>query len=554
MKKYLALLLGLSLCLPAISTTAFADSKDIKVNVEGEAVVFDQPPIIFDGRTLVPIRAVCEKIGATIKWDVSTQTTTVIKGNTTLSLQIDSQLMQVSGGAPVQLDVPPQIYNGRTLLPIRAVVENLGYEVTWNAAKQILSIEQEGAIIVDDLENTQAYGVDNWAQISPVHQFSYKNEGLAYAYADRNQLKITTPGKTLTLGVKYPILGDVISDDDGNFYVVWGKENDTQNAAIETVFISKYSPEGQELKTTGFVGKSTPWRDADSAKTKIPFDSGNSVSVISDGILVNYHSKRRYDGHQSDNVIAVKIADMSAYAFPNDTYSGHSFNQSLIYSKKSSGFLFASHGDAYARGFRVNNSSGKYGDDSEILFHFYLEANSNYDMYIVNTTFAQLGGLAETSKGVALVGASAKSISEKAKSEKQNLFVQIFDPQADQVSASMFIGGEVRNGALSTDINDRDNSPLESVTDYGVHWLTNYNDTDVIAPQVVSANDRIVILWSTNKDTFYMVLSEDGAVITPATSLGGQPLNSFERPVYYDGAVYWAAVKNGRLKIMSVRP
>ncbi|MNE52299.1 hypothetical protein D3C80_1469640 [compost metagenome] len=175
-------------------------------------------------------------------------------------------------------------------------------------------------------------------------------------------------------------------------------------------------------------------------------------------------------------------------------------------------------------------------------------------MYIVNTTFAQLGGLAETSKGVALVGASAKSISEKAKSEKQNLFVQLFDPQADQVAASMFIGGEVRSGALSTDINDRDNSPLESVTDYGVHWLTNYNDTDVIAPQVVSANDRIVILWSTNKDTFYMVLSEDGAVITPATSLGGQPLNSFERPVYYDGAVYWAAVKNGRLKIMSVRP
>ncbi|WP_052380353.1 copper amine oxidase N-terminal domain-containing protein [Paenibacillus camerounensis] len=554
MKKCLALLLGLSLCLPAISTTAFADSKGIKVNVEGESVQFDQPPVIFEGRTLVPIRAVCEKIGATIKWDVSTQTTTVIKGNKTLSLQIDSQLMQVSGGAPVQLDVPPQIYNGRTLLPIRAVVENLGYEVTWNAAKQILSIEQEGAIIVDDLKNTQAYGVANWAQISSVHQFSYKGEGLAYAYTDNNQLKITTPGKTLTLGVKYPILGDVISDDDGNFYVVWGKANDTQNAAIETVFISKYSPEGQELKTTGFVGKSTPWRDADSAKTKIPFDSGNSVSVISDGILVNYHSKERYDGHQSDNVIAVKIADMSAYSLPNDTYSGHSFNQSLIYSKKSSGFLFASHGDAYARGFRVNNSSGKYGDDSEILFHFYLEANSNYDMYIVNTTFAQLGGLAETSKGVALVGASAKSISEKAKSEKQNLFVQLFDPQADQVSASMFIGGEVRSGALSTDINDRDNSPLESVTDYGVHWLTNYNDTDVIAPQVVSANDRIVILWSTDEDTFYMVLSEDGTVITPATSLGGQPLNSFERPVYYDGAVYWAAVKNGRLKIMSLRP
>lgn len=553
MKKYLALILGLSLCLPAISTTAFAESNHMNVSVEGEAVYFDQPPVISGGRTLVPIRAVCEKIGATIKWDVSTRTTTVSKGDKTLSLQIDNQLMQVSGGAPVHLDVPPQIINGRTLLPIRAVVENLGYELIWNAANQTLSIEQKGAIIVDKLENTQAYGIGNWAEISSVHQFSYKAEGIAYAYVDKNQLKITTPNKMVTLEMKYPILGDIISDEDGNFYVIWGKENDTQDATIETIFISKYSPEGQELKTTGFVGKSTPWRDADSAKTKIPFAHGNSVSVISDGILVNYHSKKRYDGHQSDNVIAVKISDMSAYSLPNDTFSGHSFNQSLIYSKKTSGILFASHGDAYARGFRVNNSSGKYGADSEVLFHFYLEANSNYDMYIVNKTFAQLGGLAETSKGVALVGASAKSISEKAKCEKQNLFVQIFDPQVGPVTESKFIGGEVRSGALSTDINDNDNSPLKNVTDYGVQWLTNYNDTDVIAPQVVSANDRIVILWSTDEDTFYMVLSENGTIITPATSLGGLPLNSFERPVYYDGAVYWVAAKNGRLKIMSVK-
>lgn len=554
MKKYLALLLGLSLCFSATSTTAFAGRNDIKVNVEGESVVFDQPPVIFDGRTLVPIRAVCEKIGATIKWDVNSRTTTVIKDNKTLRLQIDSPLMQVSGGSPVRLDVPAKIYGGRTLLPIRAIVENLGYEVTWNAVKQTLSIQPEGVIIVDELENTQASGTNNWAQISSVHQFSYKKEGIAYAYVDSNQLKVTTPNKTLTFEMKYPILGDIISDDDGKFYVIWGKANNTENAKIKTVFISKYSSEGKELNTTGFVGESSPWDDADSAKTKVPFAYGNSISVISDGILVNYHSKMRYDGHQSDNVIAVKISDMSAYSMPNDTFSGHSLNQSLIYSKKLSGFLFASQGDAYARGFRVNDSSGAYGDDSEILFHFYLQANSNYDMHIVNRTFAQLGGLAETSKGVALVGASAKSISEKAKSEKQNLFVQIFDPQAKKVSESMFVGGKVRSGALSTDINDRNNSPLEKVTDYGVHWLTNNNDTDVIAPQVISANDRIVILWSTSEDTFYMVLSENGTIITPATSLGGLPLNSFERPVYYDGAVYWVAVNNGRLKIMSIRP
>ena len=71
------------------------------------------------------------------------------------------------------------------------------------------------------------------------------------------------------------------------------------------------------------------------------------------------------------------------------------------------------------------------------IFHFYLEPNANYDMCIVNKTFAQLGGLAETSKGVVLAGASAKSISEKAKTEKQNLFIQIFDPLASNLSSSV---------------------------------------------------------------------------------------------------------------------
>lgn len=552
MKKYLALLLGLAMCLPVTSGTSSAASNYIKVEVEGETVKFDQPPMLKEGRTLIPIRAVCEKIGATTTWDPRTRTTTVSKDSTTLSLQIGNQQMQVNGSS-VYLDVPPINHGGRILLPIRAIVENLGYEVLWNEAEQTLSIEQEGSIVVDGLKNTQAYGIANWAQISSVQQFTYKDDGLAYAYVDRNKLILTTPNTTLTLDMKYPILGDVISDAEGNFYIIWGRENTTNNADMETTFISKYSSEGAHLKTTGFVGKSSPWHDDDSAKTKIPFAHGNSVSVIADGILVNYHSKKRYDGHQSDQAIAVKISDMSAYSLPNDTFSGHSFNQSLIYSKQTSGFLFASQGDAYARGFRVNNSSGRYGDASEILFHFYLEANANYDMYIVNETFAQLGGLVETSKGVALVGASAKSISERAKSENQNLFVQIFDPQARQISDSMFIGGEVRRGALSTDINDSTNSPLTNVTDYGVHWLTDYTDTDVIAPQVISANDQIIILWSTQEDSFYMVLSAEGKIIKPATSLDGLPLNSFERPVYHDGSMYWVAVNNGKLKVMNIK-
>jgi hypothetical protein len=409
-----------------------------------------------------------------------------------------------------------------------------------------------GAVLAPDAQNTQSRAVSNWANVSSVQQFDYMGEGLAYAYIQEGILKITTPRETLNIPALYPLLGDVIADAGGNFYVVWGRANDGASP-VDTVFISKFSPSGQLSKTAGFDGSSSPWGDADSAKTKTPFHAGNCVSVISDGVMVAYYAKTRYDGHQSDGAVAVNISDMTSVSLPNDTFSGHSFNQALRYSGRLGDFLFASLCDAYARGIRVNGSDGGYGDENEILFHSYLPANANYDMSLVNRTYAQLGNLAETDAGVALAGASAKSIGEGARTEKQNLFVQIFDPRSDGFSQSSFVGGEARQGATSFDINDNSNSPLTQVTDYGVIWLTDYADKDAIAPQIVAADDKLVVLWSTSENSYYMTLSASGQILTPATSLNNAPLNSFERPVYHNGEIQWAAVYRGILSVQGIK-
>lgn len=422
-----------------------------------------------------------------------------------------------------------------------------------------------------NVSNTQVNSISNWAQVSPVQQFLYMDEGLAYAYAADNQLRIVTPGKTLSIEMKYPLLGDVISDDEGNFYVVWGKVG-TKNTE-KTIFISKYSPKGEHIKTTGFVGISPLGADGN---TKIPFDAGNCVSAIHEGVLMVNYAREMYNGHQSNNVIGVYTEDMSPYSFDlyywdeqraEVPYVSHSFNQSIIYSKIADDFVLANHGDAYDRGFIVEKLNKKVvrGYTKTLyetiysqlnIFHFYLEPKSNYNMYVVNKTFAQLGGLAETSKGVVLVGASAKSIGEAAKTEKQNLFIQIFDPLATEVSPSMFVGGTVRSGETSLNIYDTGDTPLTKVTDYGVIWLTNHTDRDVIAPQVVVGEDRIIILWTEvykyTPESFYMVLAADGEVITPATSLGRLKLNSYEMPVYHNGFVYWAYVDNGKLRVVSI--
>ena len=547
MKKSTLVCVLLLLCFftQTITVTASVSEKDVTVIFDGETLKFEQKPIIVEGRVLVPLRDICEKLGADVEWESSTQSITITKDSTSLNVSIGSRMMYINNNRyPLYLDAPPQIVNGRTVMPIRAVVEELGGEVQWDETERTVSIIYDEIISVPGVRNTQAWGANNWANVSSVQQFLYKNEGLAFAYVMGNNLEIVTPGNQITIKMEYPKLGDVISDDIGNFYIVWGK--DGSRSTDQTVFISKYSSAGTHIKTTGFTGVSVM---GDSGNTQYPFSYGNCVSAIGNGYLMVNYARSMYNGHQSNNVVGVRMSDMSpmnwnAWDIP---YTSHSFNQSVIWSNITNGFLYADHGDAFSRGFVITS-----GRNEKRIFSFYMEANANYNMWIVNKTFAQMGGLVETSKGVALVGVSAKSISEAAKTEKQNLFIQIFNPLANEVSSSMFIGGVTRSGSTSFNIYDNNNSPLTRVTDYGVRWLTDYTDTDAIAPQAVIANDKIVILWSTINDTFYMVLSASGEVITPATSLDGLPLNSFESPIYHNGTVSWAAVNSGRLRIYSI--
>lgn len=519
-----------------------------------------------------------------VEWDQEKRAVNLISGKPYTSIGVEGYMIlgdeiktAIRSDAKIyldgrEIDLTAYTVDGYSYFKLRDLAAALDFHVGWNETDGVIEIDPMFGYTpekTDDgyafrtnvnVRDTQQKYVFPYAQVSSVQQFSYKNEGLAYAYVQDQNLVIVTPRKQLSLEMKYPRLGDVIADEDGNFYVIWGRKNERSDEIIETVFVSKYSPEGEHIRTIGFVGAATPWGDRDSVKTQLPFAYGNSVSAIANGILVNYYARVAYSGHQSDNVIAVNISDLSPYELPNNAYTSHSFNQSVIYSKHMSGFLFASQGDASPRGFRVNGANGSFGDQNDVTFHFYLESNANYDMSIINWTFAQLGGLAETGQGVALVGASAKSIGEEAKTEKQNLFVQIFDPRAPKRSPSAYIGGTVRSGATSFNINDNQNSPLTPVTDHGVIWLTDHTDRNVITPQVAAADDRIVILWSevvegeTNYESFYTVLSAEGKVITPATSLGNMPLNSYEMPIWHDGKIWWAYALNGKIAVTSITP
>ncbi|MDD3653643.1 MAG: copper amine oxidase N-terminal domain-containing protein [Desulfotomaculaceae bacterium] len=110
---------------------------DIIVNLDGEFLTFDVQPVIFDGRTLAPIRAICEALGASVRWSGETRTVTIVKDGTEIKLVIDGDAY--INNQLVSIDVPPRIINDRTLVPVRFISESMGCAVDWdNDARAVI--------------------------------------------------------------------------------------------------------------------------------------------------------------------------------------------------------------------------------------------------------------------------------------------------------------------------------------------------------------------------------------------------------------------------------
>ncbi|MEQ6377108.1 copper amine oxidase N-terminal domain-containing protein [Bacillaceae bacterium S4-13-56] len=105
-------------------------NEEISIVINGEKQQYDQPPIVKDQRTLVPLRGVFESLGATVEWNQEQKKVTAHKGSTTIELTLNSKEAKING-VQYLLDVPAIALNGRTLVPIRFIGESLGAKVGW---------------------------------------------------------------------------------------------------------------------------------------------------------------------------------------------------------------------------------------------------------------------------------------------------------------------------------------------------------------------------------------------------------------------------------------
>ncbi|MBE7060883.1 MAG: copper amine oxidase N-terminal domain-containing protein [Ruminococcaceae bacterium] len=121
------------------------EEKEIKVVLNGQELSFDQPPVIINDRTMVPIRAIFEAMGYAVEWNQNTKTATATKGIDKIVVQIGNHIISyttngVSG--TYYCDVAPQIISDRTLVPVRAIAESAGCNVDWDGNTKTVYINK----------------------------------------------------------------------------------------------------------------------------------------------------------------------------------------------------------------------------------------------------------------------------------------------------------------------------------------------------------------------------------------------------------------------------
>lgn len=131
MKKLLSFFIALLLLV------TYANAVDLYVDTN--KIETDTPPTVVDGRTLVPVRAIFEALGATVDWDGTTNTATGNRDGVVVVIQINNTTAYVNGESKA-LDVPAQLINNRTMVPARFISEAMGCDVTWYAGTETVGV------------------------------------------------------------------------------------------------------------------------------------------------------------------------------------------------------------------------------------------------------------------------------------------------------------------------------------------------------------------------------------------------------------------------------
>jgi hypothetical protein len=141
--KVTAIFMVVVLAFVGVIPLAINANTGISVSIDGMRVNFpDTPPQMVDGRVLVPIREVFERLGFNVEWQQETQTAVLSSGQHVMRITIGQNTF-TTNGQTYQLDVPAQTIQGRTMVPLRIPLESIGHTLAWDGTTQTVQISTQ---------------------------------------------------------------------------------------------------------------------------------------------------------------------------------------------------------------------------------------------------------------------------------------------------------------------------------------------------------------------------------------------------------------------------
>lgn len=132
--------LVLAIVIMATMSVSVLAADPIKLVVDGNTLSTEVPPVVMEGTTLVPVRAVSDALGGNTRWDAKTRKVTVEFASKTIVLTLDSKTALVNN-VPTTMLFAAKVVGGRTMVPIRFIAEAVGADVGYDKVKNVATIK-----------------------------------------------------------------------------------------------------------------------------------------------------------------------------------------------------------------------------------------------------------------------------------------------------------------------------------------------------------------------------------------------------------------------------
>ena len=125
-------------------------AKEVKIEIDGKAMApKDMPAVIIDGRTMLPMRQIAQELGCEVNWNEAAKQIYVMRGSDIIVFTVDSKT-GYENGKEFTMDVPATIVNDRTMLPVRALADALHLNIKWDDPNRIVSIQSGDTVVKDE--------------------------------------------------------------------------------------------------------------------------------------------------------------------------------------------------------------------------------------------------------------------------------------------------------------------------------------------------------------------------------------------------------------------